>query len=66
MKQNTMIVLGRKILGVILIVVGIAGLLLPALQGVAMIAAGVVLLGNDKLTAFCKRWWQWLKEKLGA
>ena len=40
----------KKILGIILILGGIAGLFLPGLQGIAMILAGSALLGS-KLAA---------------
>ena len=35
-----------KILGILLIVLGIVGLFLPFLQGIAMILLGLALLGN--------------------
>lgn len=53
----------RKTLGVLLIIGGIAGLFLPFLQGIAMILAGLALLGNKKaiaaiarLKAYWRRW----------
>jgi|GEM_PF-3781314 len=42
----------KKILGVILIILGIAGLFLPFLQGIAMIITGIIFLGNHKLLAY--------------
>ncbi len=47
----------KKIAGIILILVGILGLFLPFLQGVVMIVAGVILLGDRRLS-------NWLKHKL--
>ena len=38
----------KKILGVILIIIGIIGIFLPILQGVLMIIAGLFLLGVKK------------------
>ena len=38
----------KKIGGVLLIILGIIGLFLPILQGVLMIAAGLLLLGVKK------------------
>ena len=53
----------KKIVGVILIVGGIAGLFLPFFQGIAMIIAGAVLLENEFILqkakafiAYIKRW----------
>ena len=53
----------RKTAGVLLIFLGIIGLFLPFLQGVAMILAGLVLLGNkraivwfDKLKCMTNKW----------
>lgn len=43
----------RKVLGFLLVLGGIAGLFLPFLQGIAMILAGLALMGN-------KRAEQWL------
>jgi hypothetical protein len=47
--------IGKKIIGGILIVGGVLGLFLPFLQGVAMIIAGAVLLGNKHI-ADCGKW----------
>ncbi len=51
--------IARKAAGVCLIVVGIPGLVLPGLQGIAMIALGLVMLGKEewvyKTWARCKR-----------
>lgn len=38
----------RKVAGVVLIILGIIGLFLPFLQGVAMILAGLALLENKQ------------------
>ena len=61
MKENAIVVIGRKVLGVALIALGVLGLVLPGLQGIAMIAAGIVLLGNQKLIDKSKEWWEWVK-----
>lgn len=39
----------RKILGIIIIIIGIAGLFLPILQGIALIMFGLWLLGSKRL-----------------
>ena len=52
---------GLKILGVLLIIVGIIGLFLPVLQGVLMISVGFALMGNKtavKKLAQLKKWFK--------
>ncbi|MBY0353574.1 hypothetical protein K2W90_04390 [Candidatus Babeliales bacterium] len=53
MKKNEIISFfkryGKKVAGVVLIVMGVVGIFLPFLQGILMILAGLVLLGNSKL-----------------
>lgn len=44
--ENAFWTIGKKVLGVILIIGGILGCFLPFLQGIAMIIAGAVLLEN--------------------
>jgi hypothetical protein len=44
--ENSFWRIGKKILGVILIIGGIIGCFLPFFQGIAMIIAGAVLLEN--------------------
>lgn len=46
---------GKKVLGIILIVLGIIGLFLPFLQGIAMILVGIALLGGKPAIRRCKR-----------
>jgi hypothetical protein len=53
--QNAFWSIGKKIIGVILIVGGLLGLFLPFLQGIAMIAAGIILIENKRLIDFSKR-----------
>jgi hypothetical protein len=53
--QNAFWKIGKKIIGVILIVGGLLGLFLPFLQGIAMIAAGIILIENKRLIDFSKR-----------
>ncbi|MFH1461532.1 MAG: hypothetical protein ABIF12_01105 [bacterium] len=66
MENNNYSIL-KKILGVILIILGILGLFLPFLQGFVFIATGLVLLGNKKLLNWLKIIWSkiqlWLQEK---
>ncbi|MFN3477522.1 MAG: PGPGW domain-containing protein [Candidatus Methylomirabilales bacterium] len=58
----------RLILGWGLIVLGIVGLFLPLLQGIAFIVAGLALLSRD--SPWARRWLErvkgWLKRKGGA
>ncbi|MCE5279025.1 MAG: PGPGW domain-containing protein [Planctomycetaceae bacterium] len=49
---------GRIPLGILLILLGIAGLVLPVLQGWAMIFAGIILLAPNS------RFSKWIKRKL--
>jgi hypothetical protein len=61
-KESSFFEFFKKFLGIILIVGGIFGLLIPFLQGIAMILTGFVLLGNQaaieklhKLRVYLKR-----------
>ena len=47
--------IGKQILGILLIIFGIAGLFLPFIQGIALIIAGTILLGNKQLLDFFKK-----------
>jgi len=49
----------KKVVGIILIVVGVIGLFVPILQGVLMILAGLFLLGIK--TEDIKKWFKKLK-----
>ena len=60
MKENAIIVIGRKVLGVALIALGVLGLVLPGLQGIAMIAAGILLVGNKKFIDKTRQLWRWV------
>lgn len=51
----------KKATGVILVVLGIAGLVLPALQGIAMILLGLTLIGNKKLLDRIKYYFKKIK-----
>jgi len=54
--QNGQFILyARRVLGIVLIVVGILGLFLPFLQGIAMILAGITLIGGRPALRKCKR-----------
>ena len=46
-KKNGLVAIIKKVSGVLLIILGILGLALPFLQGIAMILAGIYLLQND-------------------
>jgi uncharacterized membrane protein YbaN (DUF454 family) len=48
--------------GWILVAVGIAGLALPIVQGVALILAGLALLAPDM--PFARRWLDWFKDRM--
>lgn len=50
----------RWFFGVLLIVLGIAGLFLPFLQGILLILAGLALLGNKRV----KEWAHELKARV--
>jgi len=52
-KTSSWWTIGKKVAGVLLIILGIIGLALPFLQGIALIIAGAVLLKN-----------RWLLEKI--
>ncbi|MFQ5662837.1 MAG: PGPGW domain-containing protein [Terriglobia bacterium] len=56
--------LARIILGFALIGLGIVGLFLPFLQGIAMIAAGLLLLAPEYRWA--RRLLDWARQKWGA
>ncbi len=51
----------RLIAGWTLVVLGIIGLFLPILQGVALILAGLALLAPD--VPFARRWLDWIKNR---
>ena len=51
----------KKIVGVALIIGGIAGLFLPFFQGIAMIIAGAILLDNDFILSRARRFVAYLK-----
>lgn len=44
----------KKVIGVILIIVGLFGIFLPLLQGLLLIILGVYLVGNHKLINWFK------------
>lgn len=49
-KNNNLLVNGiRKVTGIFLIIMGIIGLFVPILQGIALIIAGVIVLQNKYL-----------------
>ena len=52
----------RLIAGWTLVALGILGLFLPILQGVALILAGLALLAPD--VPFARRWLDWLKNRV--
>jgi len=54
----------KKIMGVLLIIFGIFGLFLPFIPGIAMIIAGIILLGNKKLSDKVNHFYSLLKKKL--
>jgi len=53
----------KKAAGVLLIILGTLGLFLPFLQGIAMILAGLALLGNKKLKEIVKSFFEYIKKK---
>ena len=55
--------LARLIAGWTLVALGILGLFLPVVQGVALILAGLALLAPD--VPFARRWLNWLKNRVG-
>ncbi len=48
----------KKILGVLLIIVGFIGLFLPGLQGILMIALGAYLIEYKPLNKILKKWFK--------
>lgn len=55
--------LARIIIGFVLIVLGIVGLFLPFLQGIALIAAGLLLLAPE--FRWARRLLDWVRHKWG-
>ncbi len=55
--------LARLIAGWTLVALGILGLFLPIVQGLALILAGLALLAPD--VPFARRWLNWLKNRVG-
>lgn len=53
----------KKILGLILIILGIPGLFLPLIPGLILIVTGIILIGNKKLLEKLKKLKNYLKEK---
>jgi hypothetical protein len=53
----------KKIIGIILITLGIAGLFLPLLQGILLIIIGASLLGNKHLIKIIKKIQAYFKKK---
>lgn len=54
----------RRLTGIVLLLLGFAGLVLPGLQGILMIVGGLLILFPEE-TALGKKIRQWLKEKKG-
>ncbi len=54
----------RRLTGIILLLLGFAGLFLPGLQGILMIAGGLLILFPED-TVMGRKLRQWLKEKRG-
>jgi len=64
MKKNKIILKWlKKIAGIILIILGIVGLFLPFLQGIAMILIGATLLGNAWLLKKIRKAIKWIKKR---
>lgn len=61
-RRNPVLRMARLMVGWILVVLGIIGLFLPLLQGVALILTGLALLAPD--VPFARRWLDWLKNRL--
>ena len=59
--RNHLITIGRKVLGVILIIGGFIGLFLPFFQGIAMIIAGAILLENEFVMKQAKKFIVWVQ-----
>jgi hypothetical protein len=53
-KKKWFVSKARKFFGIILIFIGIIGLFLPFLQGIAMIIAGIGLIGGRPAIQRCK------------
>lgn len=54
----------RRLTGIILLLIGFAGLFLPGLQGILMIAGGLLILFPED-TVMGRKLRRWLKEKRG-
>ncbi|MBI5166994.1 MAG: PGPGW domain-containing protein [candidate division NC10 bacterium] len=50
---------GRIVLGWVLIIIGIAGLFLPFIQGILLIIAGLAILSKD--SPWARRWMELVK-----
>jgi hypothetical protein len=59
------LVAGRRVLGICCILVGIIGLGLPVIQGIALIALGFVLLGKKEWFFVVLNFFRTLGRKLG-
>jgi len=56
----------RAFLGVCCLVIGVVGLFLPFLQGIALIMLGLVLLGNKTMMKKFEAFKQWMKKGKGG
>lgn len=53
----------KKVAGILLLVGGVFGLVLPFLQGVLMIIAGLTLLGNKHAKKYAEKLKAWVQQK---
>ena len=65
MNKNSITTLNylKKILGISLILIGIAGIFLPIIPGILIIILGSILIGDEKIKQWFKRKKQRLKTK---
>lgn len=61
--KNNVYNISKKLLGILLILIGIPGLFLPFLQGIIFITAGLILLGNKTLAKKVKKLWKNIQKK---
>jgi uncharacterized membrane protein YbaN (DUF454 family) len=53
---------GRMLLGVVCLVLGVAGLFLPFVQGILFLVVGLTLLSTESQVA--RRWLEWLRARV--
>jgi uncharacterized protein YqgC (DUF456 family) len=61
--ENQILYIIKIVLGIVLIIAGIAGLFLPIIPGIILIIIGLILLGNRKIKSWLLRIIRKIREK---